>query len=322
MKKSINKFIYSFAAILSFTTITIAQDASKVSELGKIALATYIPSQESMSEQATNMVSNKLDQIISANGIANSSYNSRFIITVNANVLTKDVLASAPPMTALTLDLTLYIGDGVDGKKFASKSLTAKGVGINEAKAYIDAIKSINQNDAGIQSFVSNAKNKIIDYYNTTCNQLLNEVQMLEKQNMYDEAIFKLTSVPVECTDCYNKTMAVIPDIYRKMINRNCTIKLAEANNLWNANQNYNTALSVGEILNSIDPSSACFNEVKAFSSKVGIRVFEIDKREWSLNYEKEVGIQKDLIKAYRDVGVSYGSGQPQNVTYNVAGWW
>lgn len=322
MKKSINKFIYSFAAILSFTTISIAQEAVKSNELGKIALTTYIPAQESMSEHASNMLSNKLNQIISTNGIANSSYNSRFIITANANVMTKDLIASAPPMTALTLDVTLYIGDGIDGKKFASKSLTVKGVGINEAKAYIDAMKSINQNDAGIQSFVSNAKNKIIDYYNTTCNQLIKEVQMLEKQNMYEEAIFKLTLVPVECTDCYNKTMAVIPAIYRKAINRNCTVKLAEANNLWNANQNYDTAVSVGEILNSIDPSSSCFNEVKSFSNKVGKRVLEIDKREWSLNYEKEVGMQKDLIKAYRDVGVSYGNGQPKNITYNVAGWW
>jgi hypothetical protein len=322
MKKTINKFIHSCVAILSFTTITIAQDAAKSGELGKIALATYIPSQESMPEHASNMLANKLDQIISANGIANSSFNSRFIITANANVLTKDLLASAPPMTALTLDLTLYIGDGIDGKKFASKSMTVKGVGTNEAKAYIDAMKSINQNDTGIQSFVSNAKNKIIDYYNTTCNQLIKEVQMLEKQNMYEEAIFKLTSVPVECTDCYNKTMAIIPAIYKKTINRNCTVKLAEANNLWNANQSYDTAVSVGEILNSIDPSSACFNEVKALSNKIGKRVLEIDKREWSLNYEKEVGLQKDLIKAYRDVGVSYGNGQPKNVTYNVVGWW
>lgn len=322
MKKSINKFIYSFAAILSFTTISIAQEAVKSGELGKIALATYIPAQESMPEHASNMLTNKLNQIISTNGIANSSYNSRFIITANANVMTKDLLATAPPMTALTLDVTLYIGDGIDGKKFASKSLTVKGVGTNEAKAYIDAMKSINQNDTGIQFFVSNAKNKIIDYYNTTCNQLIKEVQMLEKQNLYEEAIFKLTSVPVECTDCYNKTMAVIPALYKKTINRNCTVKLAEANNLWNANQNYDTAVSVGEILNSIDPSSACFNEVKAFSNKVGKRVIEIDKREWSLNYEKEVGMQKDLIKAYRDVGVSYGNGQPKNVTYNVVGWW
>ncbi|MFV8376307.1 hypothetical protein [Flavobacterium sp. LB1P71] len=322
MKKLINKFIYSFAAIVSFTTVSIAQNPAKSDELGKIALTAYIPSQESMPELTTNILTNKLNQIISTNGIANSSNNSRFIITANANVMTKDLLATAPSMTALTLDVTLYIGDGIDGKKFASKSLTLKGVGTNETKAYLDAMKSINQNDAGIQSFVTNAKNKIIDYYNANCNKLIKEVQVLDKQNMYEEAIFKLTSVPVECIDCYNKTMAIIPAIYKKKINRDCSVKLAEANHLWNANQDYDTAVSVGEILNSIDPSTACFNEVKALSNRVGKRILEIDKREWNLNYEKEVGLQKDLIKAYHDVGVAYGNGQPKNVTYNVIGWW
>ncbi|MES2812835.1 MAG: hypothetical protein V4670_10240 [Bacteroidota bacterium] len=321
MKKTINKFICSFAAIVGFSTIAIAQD-TKSDELGKIALATYIPAQESMSEQATNMLTNKLNQIISTNGIANSSYNSRFIITANANVMTKDLIASAPPMTALTLDVTLYIGDGIDGKKFASKSITVKGVGTNETKAYIDAMKNINQNDAGIQTFVTNSKNKIVEYYKATCNQLIKESQLLDKQNMFEEAIFKLTSVPAECTECYNKTMAVIPAIYKKLIDRDCKAKVMEANNLWNATQDYNTAITVGEILSSIDPSAACVNEAKALSAKVGKRVIEIDKREWNLNYEKEVGLQKDLIKAYRDVGVAYGNGQPKNVTYNVVGWW
>lgn len=321
MKKSINKFIYAFAAIVGFSTITLAQD-TKSDELGKIALATYIPYQDSMSEQATNMLTNKLNQIISTNGIANSSYNSRFIITANANVMTKDLLATAPPMTALTLDVTLYIGDGIDGKKFASKSVTVKGVGTNETKAYIDAMKNINQNDAGIQTFVTNGKNKIVEYYKATCNQLIKEAQLLDKQNMYEEAIFKLTSVPAECTECYNKTMAVIPAVYKKMIDRDCKAKVMEANNLWNATQDYNTAITVGEILSSIDPSAACVGEAKALSAKVGKRVIEIDKREWNLNYEKEVGLQKDLIKAYRDVGVAYGNGQPKNVTYNVVGWW
>ncbi|WP_300569781.1 hypothetical protein [Flavobacterium sp.] len=321
MKKSINKFIYSFAAIVGFATVSIAQD-NKSDELGKIALATYIPAQESMSEQATNMLTNKLGQIISTNGIAKSSYNSRFIITANANVMTKDLLATAPPMTALTLDVTLYIGDGIDGKKFASKSLTLKGVGTNETKAYIDAMKNINQNDAGIQSFVTNGKNKIVEYYKANCSLIIKEAQLLEKQNRFDEAIFMLTSVPAECTDCYNKTMAIIPSMYKKMIDRDCKVKLMEANNLWNATQDYDTAMTVGGILSSIDPASACVGEAKALSAKVGKRVIEIDKREWNLNYEKEVGLQKDLIKAYRDVGVAYGNGQPKSVTYNVVGWW
>ena len=56
-------------------------------------------------------------------------------------------------------------------------------------------------------------------------------------------------------------------------------------------------------------------------SAKIQKRVIEIDKREW--NYVmKEQQQTSEMIKAYRDVGVAYGNGQPKSVTYNVNGWW
>ena len=47
----------------------------------------------------------------------------------------------------------------------------------------------------------------------------------------------------------------------------------------------------------------------------------EIDKREWAFKV-KEQAQTSEMIKAYRDVGVAYGNGQPQNVSYTTVGWW
>jgi hypothetical protein len=53
----------------------------------------------------------------------------------------------------------------------------------------------------------------------------------------------------------------------------------------------------------------------------MGKRVLEIDKREWNYKMETEVNLKRDAIKAWRDVGVAYGNGQPKSVSYNIIGW-
>ena len=36
----------------------------------------------------------------------------------------------------------------------------------------------------------------------------------------------------------------------------------------------------------------------------------------------KEQEQTSEMIRAYRDVGVAYGNGQPDSIEYNVNGWW
>ena len=323
MKNLINKITCCCIAVFGFTALTMAQESStSAGALGRVSITPYVPDQlEGLPPAAANMLANKLNQIVSANGISGSGINSRFIITPDIDVATKDMLGTAPPMIALTLNVNLYIGDGYDGKKFSTQTVTVKGVGTNETKAYMDALKNIKPNDAGMQSFVSGAKTKIIDYYNAKCGQILNEAKTLEAQSKYEEAFFKLGSIPEEATECYNKAQAAIPPLWKKYIERDCKVKMAEANSKWNANQSWETANEVGGILSAIDPEASCYKEAKALNDKIGKRVLEIDKREWNYKMEIDVNLERDRIKAIRDIGVAYGNGQPKSMTYNIIGW-
>lgn len=39
--------------------------------------------------------------------------------------------------------------------------------------------------------------------------------------------------------------------------------------------------------------------------------------------YNDNIDIAKEKIKAYRDIGVAYGNNQPKTITtYNIRGWW
>lgn len=81
-------------------------------------------------------------------------------MTANVVTVTKDVLGTAPTSIAYTLNVTFYIGDGIEGNKFTTLSKNVKGVGINETKALINAFKNINSSDSEIQSFISKGKKK------------------------------------------------------------------------------------------------------------------------------------------------------------------
>ncbi len=109
--------------------------------------------------------------------------------------------------------------------------------------------------------------------------------------------------------------------MYQKQIDRQCKIKLTEANAAWAASQNADGAATVAALLTEIDPSSSCYKDVKVLSDKVGARMKEINNQEW--NYVlKEQAQESERIKAIRDIGVAYGNGQPKTVNYNVRGWY
>jgi len=250
-----------------------------------------------------------------------ASHNPRFYLAANAAVMSKDITSSAPPMHAYVLDVTLIIGDGSDGTKFATHTMTLKGVDENEAKAYNAAFKNIKPSDPKLQGFVEAGKKKIIEYYNTRCDFIIKEAETLAAQNNFEGALFKLTSVPEVCLDCYNKCMDAAGPMYKKFIDRDCKIKMTQAETLWAANQSYEAANEVAAIVSSIDPAAACYGEVKAFTTKVAARVKELDSREWQY-IVKDQQQESERIEAMRAIGVAYGNGQPQTVTTNfVSGW-
>lgn len=308
--------LFSFVALISVKSYSQSKDNANY-----ISLSTYIDSSvEEKADGAASVLSSKLNQIVSSNGMS-SSY-SRFIITANINPLTKDVLGTAPTTIAYTLDVTFYIGDGVDGNKFASYSKTVKGVGSNETKAFINAFKSINTSDKELQNFITKGKSKIIEYYNSRCDLIIKQARVLQNQNQFDEALYMLTSIPDACTDCYNKAIPVIEEVYKAKINSDCKTKLQEAKLYWASNPTLDGANVVADILSDIDPRASCYNEVNTFSKSVGKRVLELDGREWKFKVDTELGLEKDRIKAIRDIGVAWGNGQPNTVNYNVHGWW
>jgi hypothetical protein len=321
MKKIILSIVVSFYSLLIYSQ----NNLGKSDDAGRVVLNTYIPNQiEGLTESAKTNLSNKLSQIATKAGMGGSASNPRFIITANVVVLTKDITPTAPPMHAYTLEITFYIGDGIEGTKFASTSLNLKGVGETETKAYNSALKNLNVNDKRYQTFIEEGKNKIIEYYNSKCDFIIKQAEMQTTKNDFDSAIATLTAIPEVCKDCYDKAMNAVGPIYKQQIDRQCKLDFAEAKNAWNVSLDATAAEQASVYLAKIDPNSSCYNDAQTFSNTIAKRINELDKREWNFKMkvqQDDVNLQKATIKAARDIGVAYGNNQPK-VVYNVRGWW
>jgi len=324
MKKVLFTGLLAFAA----ATTNFAQNtAGSSDDAGRIALnVVVIDKLGNMNEDVETALSEKLSEIATTYATGGNKSNPRFIITANVIEQSKSVTNTTPVMYAYNLQFNFYIGDGIEGIKFETTSVTAKGVGKSEQRAYLMAFNEIDVSSDQFKNFVENGKKKIIEYYNSKCDFIIKEGQTLAGQAKYDAAIAKLMSVPEVCKSCYDKAMDAVGPIYKQQIDRQCKLDMAEANGKWTANQDYYGAEAASTYLAKIDPNSSCYSEAKVLYDKMAKRLKEIDQREWNFmlkQQQDQVDIEKATIKAARDIGVAYGENQP-DVVYETAiyGWW
>ena len=286
------KIIFLAFTILSIN-ISAQNSKGKMDDLGRVILNTYVSGNiETIPSSAKKILANKITQIASKNGMGGSAINPRFIITPNITVLTKDMTPTAPPKTALTIEVTYYLGDGIDGTVFSTLSMEYKGVGNNETKAYIAALKRIKPKNPEIKEFVNEGKTKIIEYYNTKCDFIIKEAGTLKSSNEFDAAITKLSEVPKVCKDCHDKCMDEILVVYQAKIDSEGRVFLEEANNIWNSGQNHEKAEEAGIPLSKVDANASCYNDAIVLSKKIVAKIKAIDKREWDM----VVKIQQDKV--------------------------
>jgi len=88
-------------------------------------------------------------------------------LTAKVVELSKDKVPTTPPVYNYQLEVTLLVGDAVEGTLFASHVIEVKGAGNTYNSAYMKAVKRIKDRNPEYQEFLDEAKNKIIEYYNS-----------------------------------------------------------------------------------------------------------------------------------------------------------
>jgi hypothetical protein len=340
--------------LLIFSTLLSGLNAQvKLDDFGRIILNSYLSDKINIPSESKELLKTKLSQIASNNGMGGSQANPRFIITANVNVGTKDIIAGPPQMIAQNLDITFFIGDALTNTVFANTTVSLKGVGTNENKAFIEAIKTINPKNKDIAAFIEEGKNKIINYYSTNCDFIIKDAQTSVKQEKYDEAIYQLSLVPDVCQECYFKCLDTLTSIYQQKIDAECNTKLKDAKVIWTANQTQEGAEKAGDILSTINPISSCQTEVDIFIKSIDSKLKADEKARWQFQmkqYADKITAQKEQVRiteekskrdddyrenqskrnleldkirvnVYREVAIEHARNQPKTITYNNIYW-
>jgi len=312
---------------LVFSLTSFSQKNEKLADdFARISLNVHVPDQiEPITPIVQSALENRLSQIVSKYGIADNGLNKRFTIVPRITITDKSITSTSPAMHVMVMEVSFFIGDGVDGKLFSSYSISSKGVGENETKAYMAALKNIKTTDPKFELFISEGKKKILEYYNSQCDFMLKDAKTLSAKSEYEEALSLLSSIPQVCSSCYERANDLTGIIYRKKIDYECTKLYDEANSVWSAKQDENGANEAARLLIQIDPLSSCFtvakNLLERIRNDIKQRIRELDQREWEYRMQEQqntADLNKEIVRAAAKVAVAHAKSKPSTViVYN-----
>ena len=255
----------------------------------------------------------KLTNVITKNGVLSSNWQNQFFITAIVVPQTKNILPGPPTQIAEVMDVVFYIGDSYNEVVFASTTLTVKGVGTTEAKCYLNALNNIKTNSPELSKFVNEGKSKIIAYYNEKAPELLKKAQTLANMQVFDEAIWMLTTIPSECK-YYEQALDLSVVKYKDMLKFQCHQNLAMAKSAWMANYDKDGALEASQYLSLIYPDSGCYEEANTLYDEIKSRMredYDFEMKKYNDSHE----LNKELINAVREIGVAFGENQKSHDT-------
>lgn len=320
----------------------------------KVFMQVLQPERENIPQEAAKQLETKLTQLLSANGIADTDPINRFVLTSKALVLTKDIVPGPPAKVSMNVEFVFMIGDVVENKVFETFSISTVGVGINENKAMIAAIKNVKPKNPEMIAFLNKAKDEIVEYYKLRCSQIKKDAEVVAAKHEYDKAIYSLMQVPDVC-DCAEECKSLAIVYGRERENFVAASLLNQAKAKWAESPNSTGAIAATDLLERISGGSASQKEVDALLKEISNKLKADEKKEWEFKmqqYQDKIEKQKrddaarleqqrannayrerqqaadnaarqQLIETCRQVGLEYAKNQPKSVTYqrNVILW-
>lgn len=261
------KSILTSIALISSMLLLSAQSSSDV---GKIALTVVIPDNvEGMDVSQLSKLQTKITQIVTATGLAASGYNNNFAIYPKLSIYESSTVESGmQDITIVSCELTLFVKQVTNNVVFSTITKPLKGNGKSKSLALTNALSKINVNDADFQSFITNAKSKILNYYESKCSDILLEANALLNKEQFDAAIGLLMTVPQEATGCYAQAQQKSIEAYNVYKEKQCQLLLVKARAEFDKD-NYETGI---DLIAKMDPTSDCYKasrkEIAKFQEK------------------------------------------------------
>lgn len=172
-------------------------------------------SNNNINDASASLLYNRLNQAVSLNGLASTDNSNRFLLITTVSVLSVEPTATMPVSYVAEIEISMFIVDNVKKILMSQEILTKKGVSDNETKAVQEAIKSLKARDPKLKKMITVAKNRIVDYYNNECEEVMETINTYLEMEMYDEALNELNAIPqIDAElDCYKNSIDILSKI-------------------------------------------------------------------------------------------------------------
>ena len=262
---------------------------------------------------ALSKLNNKTIQLLTYNEIV-SGVNNSFVIYPSLILEdSKIVETGLYNVYTVVVEFNYYIKNVESNTIFSSFTKQIEGSGKSERDAITNIVSKLDVKDAKLTAFINTGKDKIINYYKNSCNQIIAKSDNMVLQGNYEDALSLLISVPSE-VECFSKAKQKALTVYKQYSSKKCQELILEAKSYLAQNDRESAA----NILATINPESSCKIEASQILSKIEEKLSAQEKKEWDFmikQHSDKVVLEKSSIKAIRDICVAYYKKNP--VTYN-----
>ena len=332
------RIIFTLVCVLYLGT-TMGQKMSK--DESWLPIRVVQPERAYITSDACRFLEAKMTQMLTLNGIVIDIPSNRFVMTSKVNVLSKDIIAGSPSRVSEQIELTLMIGDCIENKKYGTHTIMLTGVGLNENKALLMAFKAVDTKNAGIQEFISETKQLIINYYKAQELNIMRKADRLASEEKYEEACYILSLVPEATGESFERCQTKMCDIIKLKIDNDATKLLIKAKAIWAAHPNAQGASELYPLVGQIDSRAECYEEVQPFLNTITAKLQADEKQAWDFKMqqyqdqkmreqrdfearqkdaERRAELRQQEINAARDVAKEYARHQP-DVVNNIILW-
>lgn len=285
--------------LLAIWAISITALSQNDFDSTKIKLFINFPTVEESNPNLTpdfqNRLFQKITQMANKSGVVESGFSNFLIIpkldsigiTVDEAGIGKIYLAEYE----LTITIERRSYSKLGAATFHSYSKKVIGSGMNEREAVLNVINSITANDREWTAFFREARQKIYNYYQLHCKDVIDEAVQASKLNNYAQTIALSISIPPS-SPCHSKGQELALSVYSKYATELCNktlLKLkaymARAHNTDKiANEYYRDVIAIIEEADPSNPSSSsCYSEMLSEIRKMETRFDDKQKKDWEL---------------------------------------
>lgn len=297
--------------------------AQTTKDIGLICLNPHIPETEALGQKATSMLTSKLQQIATANGMSGAGFDNRFIITAHIQKLKSSQTQTFPQKNAVEISIGIYVGDGLDGTLYSSYNCEEKGIGSSEDQAIAAAVRKVNPNQEELQRAIIKGKEMILKYYDKMSGNIIKTAKATAAAGRYEDAINMLFAIPMNNKD-FQTAQSLIAQYGSTSLDHKNLDVIRQARSAWSANPTEEGATQANKLLENLEsPSAKIQAEAKQLQVEMAARIKAVSDREFKLEAQKEQN-EKEVrlagIRAAASVAKAYVASRPR-VVYHYY-WW